>query len=464
MKHHVLVYPAHPTHQHSHWALAALAALALVSFLPASPAAAATADRATYCLSSDSQSDCGFASLAQCEATAAGTRSARARRCPPRAAGGRRAATRSRPSPSSGWRTCRCRRGRRQAHLDVVRVDAERVGHDLRERRVVALPVRAGAAVGDHAAVVVALHARPLELAARALDVERDTGADDVPASPRLGSSSSSGEVHAALVVAGVVGPAERRRVRERPHEVAPAQLDRVEPELRAASSTVSSRNAAASGRPAPRHGPVGTLSVRVADDGHRAAGDVVAAAHQHRARVRRDRAVDEQVRAEVRADPRADREHPAVARRGRAPRRPSCRAPGRRRGSSRCGPRSTSPAGRAQRGGGDRATSARACPWTRTLRRRRAGSPARARGRCRARARARRRSVRVLGGAPHVSPSPSRLREHAARLDRRRPPCAGSCAARGSRVRRGRTRRRRHRRPSRTAAARRRAQPSSAS
>ena len=46
--------------------------LAVGAFISTEPAAAASAPRATYCLLSDSQSNCGFTSLAQCEATASG--------------------------------------------------------------------------------------------------------------------------------------------------------------------------------------------------------------------------------------------------------------------------------------------------------------------------------------------------------------------------------------------------------
>src|SRR5262249_60238851 len=42
------------------------------AFIPTMPAAAATSERTTYCLSGDGQNDCGFLSLAQCEATASG--------------------------------------------------------------------------------------------------------------------------------------------------------------------------------------------------------------------------------------------------------------------------------------------------------------------------------------------------------------------------------------------------------
>ena len=54
-----------------HAAMAALF-LAACAFIPAGPAAAADGGHAVYCLSGDSENDCGFTSLAQCQATAAG--------------------------------------------------------------------------------------------------------------------------------------------------------------------------------------------------------------------------------------------------------------------------------------------------------------------------------------------------------------------------------------------------------
>jgi hypothetical protein len=52
---------------------AAIAAFALAAGAFITPAAAATnSERASYCLSSDSENNCGFVSLAQCEATASG--------------------------------------------------------------------------------------------------------------------------------------------------------------------------------------------------------------------------------------------------------------------------------------------------------------------------------------------------------------------------------------------------------
>ena len=62
------------THGLSPAACAAIAGLVLAAcgFTLSGPAAAADSERASYCLTSDSRNDCGFASLAQCEATAAG--------------------------------------------------------------------------------------------------------------------------------------------------------------------------------------------------------------------------------------------------------------------------------------------------------------------------------------------------------------------------------------------------------
>jgi hypothetical protein len=54
-----------------HTTMAALV-LAAAAFISTDPATAASSGRATYCLSSDSQSDCSFTSLSQCEATASG--------------------------------------------------------------------------------------------------------------------------------------------------------------------------------------------------------------------------------------------------------------------------------------------------------------------------------------------------------------------------------------------------------
>jgi uncharacterized protein DUF3551 len=53
---------------------AAMAALVLAAyaFISIAPAAAADNGHAVYCLSGDNENDCGFTSLAQCEATASG--------------------------------------------------------------------------------------------------------------------------------------------------------------------------------------------------------------------------------------------------------------------------------------------------------------------------------------------------------------------------------------------------------
>jgi hypothetical protein len=63
----------HLTSRNVAFAAAAALVLAAGAFLPAAPATAATSGgHATYCLTSDSVNDCGFTSLAQCEATASG--------------------------------------------------------------------------------------------------------------------------------------------------------------------------------------------------------------------------------------------------------------------------------------------------------------------------------------------------------------------------------------------------------
>lgn len=63
----------HLTSRYLAFAAATALALGAGTFLSAAPAAAATSGtRTTYCLTGDSQNDCGFTSLAQCEATASG--------------------------------------------------------------------------------------------------------------------------------------------------------------------------------------------------------------------------------------------------------------------------------------------------------------------------------------------------------------------------------------------------------
>ena len=63
----------HPSLRNPALFAAAALVLAASAFIPIAPAAAATSNaHATYCLTSDSENDCGFTSLAQCEATAFG--------------------------------------------------------------------------------------------------------------------------------------------------------------------------------------------------------------------------------------------------------------------------------------------------------------------------------------------------------------------------------------------------------
>lgn len=63
----------HSSFRHVAFFAAAAFVLAASTFLPTAPATAATSNaHTTYCLTSDSENDCGFTSLAQCEATASG--------------------------------------------------------------------------------------------------------------------------------------------------------------------------------------------------------------------------------------------------------------------------------------------------------------------------------------------------------------------------------------------------------
>ena len=75
------------------------------------------------------------------------------RRRASRAARARRAAARSRPSPSRARRTCPRPRASPKRSSTPSGSTPQRVGDDLRERRRVALAVRAGGAVGDDAPV-----------------------------------------------------------------------------------------------------------------------------------------------------------------------------------------------------------------------------------------------------------------------------------------------------------------------
>ena len=63
----------HPSFRNVAFFAATALVLAAGAFIPTAPAAAATSNvRTTYCLTSDRENDCGFTSLAQCEATASG--------------------------------------------------------------------------------------------------------------------------------------------------------------------------------------------------------------------------------------------------------------------------------------------------------------------------------------------------------------------------------------------------------
>ena len=141
-------------------------------------------------------------------------------------------------------------------------VDPEPLGRDLREQRVVALAGRRRADGDDepvpsrrtvacsnspperstHSATPTPTSARaappaaaPTPRAARGGPARRGQRARRcarvrAPASPRPEQVQRG--VEAALEVAGVVGPAQRGPVRERAHEVAAAQLERVDPQL----------------------------------------------------------------------------------------------------------------------------------------------------------------------------------------------------------------------------------------
>ena len=175
------------------------------------------------------------------------------------------------------------------------------------------LPVRAGAAVGDDRRRRPRARPAPPRTGRRPARRTAPTPVATARASRRRSGSTSS---------ARGPGSARSRRshsssragcVRERAHEVASAQLERVDAQLARRLVDRRSRKYPASGRPAPRHGPTGTLSVRAPVTVTLGGGDRVAAAHQHRGRVRRRRAVDVQVRAEVGDDPRAHGEHAPV-------------------------------------------------------------------------------------------------------------------------------------------------------
>ena len=136
------------------------------------------------------------------------------------------------------------------AHLDVLRRDAELLGDDLRERGLVALALglRADAdhrlARRVHAQVGAVVHGEPEDVhvlarpRADALGEERHADAHQLAAGALLGLLAAqvlvAGDLHRDAhrlgVVAGVVGPAGRRLIRELlgADEAAHAQVDRV--------------------------------------------------------------------------------------------------------------------------------------------------------------------------------------------------------------------------------------------
>ena len=180
-------------------------------------------------------------------------------------------------------------------------------------------------------------------------------------------------------------------------------------PSSRAAWSTVSSRKAAASGPPGAAARAGRHLVGARADDGHARGRDRVAAAHQHRGRVRRRGAVREQVGAEVGEDPRAHGEHAPVGveRQLDVGLHAAALVGGEEVLEPVLGPldRAAEPQ---RRGRGRRHLGRRRRPWSRTRRRRRAGSRGSRPGRpsaCASPA-----SVRCVSCAETqtVSPSPS--------------------------------------------------------
>ena len=281
---------------------------------------------------------------------------ARAGRRPPRR-------PRSRPSRSSGSRTSRRRRASASVspvtHRHALRVDAEPVGGDLREQRLVALAGRHRADRDEHLAVVVA-DRRVLEQPARALDAQRDAGADEHlgPLGPRparrrvagarrgagAGSSREQLEraVQAALEVARVVGPAERGPVRERADRLRRRSSTGSIPSSRAAASIVGLDQVA-------RLGPAGAAVGRGRDLVRARAGDddldgldVVAARRAASPSCAAGSACSAAGRR--RGRPAAGRAARGSGRRRRARARPprAARGPAARRAGSRAGPRPT--------------------------------------------------------------------------------------------------------------------------
>ncbi len=203
-------------------------------------------------------------------------------------------------------------------------VEAELVRGDLREQRLVALTRGHRADAHDPVRVTDACSNSP---------AERSThSATPVPTTrPGTGStspSSSSARSRQRLEVARVVRPAERRPVGERPHEVAPAQLDRVDPQL-------ARRGVDGGLDQIARLGPSGAavgrgrhlVRARAGDD-HLDGGDVVAPGEQHRGGVRRHRRARQQVGAEVGEHAAAQREDPPVRVQRELHRRRACPRP----------------------------------------------------------------------------------------------------------------------------------------
>ena len=202
-----------------------------------------------------------------------------------------------------------------KAHLNVVDVDPEPVGNDLRERRVVPLAVRGRTAPGDHAAVRAHRDPRALPAAPGALDVHRDPGADRaslLAATLRLGTQQLDRQIQAALVVARVVGEPERAVVWKDADQVAPPQLNPVEAQL---AGCHVDRALEQVGRLGPTRAAIGTgrhLVGACAPDRDRGRRDVVAAGHQHRGGVGRDRGGRKQVRPQVGQDRRPEGQDPS--------------------------------------------------------------------------------------------------------------------------------------------------------
>src|SRR5205814_9095664 len=124
------------------------------------------------------------------------------------------------------------------ADLDVPGIDVERVGCDLRKCRLVALAVRRRARTTDDTSVRLERDGGALPAGTDTFDVERDTNTDEPARLLVFPRGRNVRELERAiertLVIARVVGEAERGSVRERAcrHEVAAAKLDRVEAEL----------------------------------------------------------------------------------------------------------------------------------------------------------------------------------------------------------------------------------------